>query len=56
MISEEFQLEVIKKAMLSAECNPLMIPSALKVVSEIPKLGSGKTDFKKARQELIESN
>ena len=55
MIAEEFQLEDIKKAMLSADCNPLMIPSDLKAVAEIPKLGSGKTDFKKARQELLES-
>jgi acyl-[acyl-carrier-protein]-phospholipid O-acyltransferase / long-chain-fatty-acid--[acyl-carrier-protein] ligase len=56
MIVEEIQLEDIKKAMLEAKANPLMIPSEVKVVDEIPKLGSGKTDFKLAKKQLLESD
>ncbi len=54
MIAEEIQLEDIKKAMLEAKTNPLMIPSDVKVVDEIPKLGSGKTDFKMAKKLFFE--
>ena len=53
MIAEDIQLEEIKKAMLDNNANPLMIPAEVKVVEEIPKLGSGKTDFKVARQQLM---
>jgi acyl-[acyl-carrier-protein]-phospholipid O-acyltransferase / long-chain-fatty-acid--[acyl-carrier-protein] ligase len=56
MIAEEIQLEDIKKAMLEAKANPLMIPSEVKVVDEIPKLGSGKTDFKLAKKQFLESD
>lgn len=55
LIAEEIQLEDVKKAMLEAKANPLMIPSEVKVVDEIPKLGSGKTDFKLAKQQLLET-
>ena len=55
MVSEEIQRENIKKAMLSSECNPLMIPAEVKIVTDIPKLGSGKTDFKLARQQILQS-
>ena len=53
MIAQEYQLEDIKKTMLDADVNALMIPAELKVVDEIPKLGSGKTDFKLAKQQLL---
>ncbi len=56
MIAKDVQLETIKKAMLAANVNPLMIPAGAKVVDEIPKLGSGKTDFKTARDLVIESD
>ncbi len=52
MISKEFELDKIKKAMLAIDTNPLMIPSELAVVDEIPKLGSGKIDFKTAKKQL----
>jgi len=55
IIAEEIQLEDIKKGMLEAKANPLMIPSVVKLVDEIPKLGSGKTDFKLAKKILIET-
>jgi acyl-[acyl-carrier-protein]-phospholipid O-acyltransferase / long-chain-fatty-acid--[acyl-carrier-protein] ligase len=54
LIAEETELEQIKKAMLEAKANPLMIPSAVKAVDEIPKLGSGKTDFNNAKKLILE--
>ncbi|HIM08478.1 MAG TPA: acyl-[ACP]--phospholipid O-acyltransferase [Gammaproteobacteria bacterium] len=56
IITEEIQLEEIKKGMLEAKANSLMIPSDVKVVDEIPKLGSGKTDFKMAKKLLVETS
>lgn len=55
MITKEIELADLKKAMLDAEANPLMIPAAISVVEEIPKLGSGKTDFKAAKKLVLES-
>lgn len=55
LIEKEIELADIKKAMLDEKVNPLMIPAELKVVDEIPKLGSGKTNFKLARQQLLET-
>jgi acyl-[acyl-carrier-protein]-phospholipid O-acyltransferase / long-chain-fatty-acid--[acyl-carrier-protein] ligase len=55
MIAKEIELADIKKAMLDAAANPLMIPAAVSVVEEIPKLGSGKTDFKSAKKQILES-
>lgn len=56
MIAADIQLEELKKAMLANRANPLMIPAALNVVETIPKLGSGKTDFKLARQQLMDAD
>jgi acyl-[acyl-carrier-protein]-phospholipid O-acyltransferase/long-chain-fatty-acid--[acyl-carrier-protein] ligase len=55
VIAKEIELAAIKKLMLDADMNPLMIPADIKVVEEIPKLGSGKTDFKIAKKLLLES-
>ncbi|MFL0804024.1 MAG: acyl-[ACP]--phospholipid O-acyltransferase [Agarilytica sp.] len=44
----------LKSAMLSHQCNGLMIPSEVILVDTLPKLGSGKTDFKHAK--MIASN
>lgn len=44
------QLQEIKQKLLAAKCNPLLIPSGFYVVTAIPKLGSGKTDFSAARK------
>ncbi len=35
----------VKKQLLEGGMNPLMIPSTIRSLAEIPKLGSGKTDF-----------
>jgi len=55
MITKDIQLADIKKAMLDAGVNPLMIPSDLKIVDEIPALGSGKTDVKLAKIMFLEA-
>ncbi|MGK0499331.1 MAG: acyl-[acyl-carrier-protein]-phospholipid O-acyltransferase [Oceanicoccus sp.] len=39
----------VKKAMRDAGCNALMIPSRIVPVDDVPKLGSGKTDFSLAK-------
>ena len=46
--NEEFASE-LKSKMLESFDNKLMIPSAIKLVGEIPKLGTGKKDFKGAK-------
>ncbi len=40
----------LRTGMLSANCNPLMIPSTIIRVESLPKLGSGKTDFAAAKE------
>lgn len=47
-ISEE-QLEVLKASINSSFDNKLMIPSVYKILEDLPKLGSGKKDFKAAK-------
>ena len=46
----EIDLDGLRKRLLDAGSNPLTIPSEFRHVAEIPKLGSGKTDFTAARQ------
>ena len=45
----------LRKRLLAINCNPLMIPSLVKHVAAIPKLGSGKTDFGGAKQVALAS-
>ncbi len=45
LIAHELSTAEIKKQLIEAEMNPLMIPSTFTKVNAIPKLGSGKTDF-----------
>ncbi len=40
----------IKRQLIDGGMNPLMIPSTIRSLTEIPKLGSGKTDFGNARK------
>ncbi|NVJ52504.1 MAG: MFS transporter [Campylobacteraceae bacterium] len=46
---KEEELAKLKKDVIEKSDNNLMIPSLYKIVDEIPKLGSGKLDFKKAK-------
>jgi acyl-[acyl-carrier-protein]-phospholipid O-acyltransferase/long-chain-fatty-acid--[acyl-carrier-protein] ligase len=47
--NEEF-VTVLKNNIVESFDNNLMIPSEIKIVEDIPKLGSGKKDFKKAKE------
>lgn len=40
----------LRSAMLAQNCNPLIIPSQIIHVQALPKLGTGKTDFSRAKQ------
>ena len=50
LIASEMPTKEIKKALLDAEMNPLMIPARFNNVNAVTKLGSGKTDFATARK------
>ncbi len=50
LITSEIAMTDLKKAMLDHNINPLFIPSDLILVNEVPKLGSGKTDFNTAKR------
>jgi acyl-[acyl-carrier-protein]-phospholipid O-acyltransferase/long-chain-fatty-acid--[acyl-carrier-protein] ligase len=43
-------LDTLKKAMLANGCNPLLLPAQILILEQLPKLGSGKTDFNRAKQ------
>ncbi len=55
LIEQELALSDLKKAMISANCNPLLIPNQVIVVEAVPKLGSGKTDFANAKSLALAS-
>ncbi len=42
-------LEELRQQLLSNNCNSLMIPTEVHYVEQLPKLGSGKTDFTSAK-------
>ncbi len=48
-VNEEFVTN-LKEKMISSFDNKLMIPQTIKIVDEIPKLGTGKKDFKGAKE------
>lgn len=45
----DISLSELKSAMIADGCSPLMIPSQILLVETLPKLGTGKTDFSKAK-------
>ncbi|ARN73044.1 acyl-[ACP]--phospholipid O-acyltransferase [Oceanicoccus sagamiensis] len=45
----EIDSSTLKKTLLDARCNALAIPAQILLVEDIPKLGSGKTDFSQAK-------
>ncbi len=49
LFAGETEEPVVKQAIKDAKLNPLMIPSRLVSVAAIPKLGSGKSDFRQAK-------
>lgn len=49
LLADERDPESVRKALIDAGCNPLTIPAEVRPIDEVPKLGSGKTDFKAAK-------
>lgn len=45
LVAAEIEPDALRTALLAAGANPLTIPSEIRRVEAIPKLGSGKTDF-----------
>ena len=50
LIANEMPASEIKKKLIDADMNPLMIPTTFTKVNAVPKLGSGKTDFATSRK------
>lgn len=49
LCAADFNAETLRQNMLAQGCNPLMIPADYYRIDAVPKLGSGKTDFKQAK-------
>ncbi len=57
LVAGDIALDALKKLIDDSGLNPLMRPAELISVAEIPKLGSGKSDFKRAKEmALAEAN
>ncbi|MES2673193.1 MAG: acyl-[ACP]--phospholipid O-acyltransferase [Pseudomonadota bacterium] len=54
LITLDIDSNELRKRLLEINCNPMMIPSVVKNVAAIPKLGSGKTDFSGAKKVALE--
>jgi len=52
-IAEEIARGDLRKVLLEADTNPMMIPAEIIFEANIPKLGSGKTDFTKAKKRVL---
>ncbi len=50
LVTENIDLNTIKSALLKDEVPPLMMPSKVILVDEMPKLGTGKTDFSASKK------
>jgi acyl-[acyl-carrier-protein]-phospholipid O-acyltransferase/long-chain-fatty-acid--[acyl-carrier-protein] ligase len=50
LIASEESAKDLKKKLINADMNPLMIPSKFINVNAVPKLGSGKTDFSTSKK------
>lgn len=53
LIAEEIARDALRKLLLEADTNPMMIPAQIIFEADIPKLGSGKTDFTKAKNRVL---
>lgn len=42
--------DFVRKAMLEQGCQPLLLPAIVYTLEQLPKLGTGKTDFVIAKQ------
>jgi len=56
LATSELDKDKLKKLLSDANINPLFYPSKVLVVDEIPKLGSGKTDFGATKKIALTNN
>ena len=59
LLEGEMEVETLKEQIKTLEMNPLFLPSEYYKVEELPKLGTGKADFKGAKKlakELSDGN
>lgn len=49
------QKDILKRKMIKEFDNKLMIPEIIQIVDEVPKLGSGKKDYVKAKELILDS-
>lgn len=49
------QKDILKQKMIKEFDNKLMIPEIIQIVDEVPKLGSGKKDYVKAKELILDS-
>lgn len=54
LLSSEVNKEKLRENLLESGCPPLMLPAEVYSSQEIPKLGSGKPDFNKARSMVLD--
>jgi acyl-[acyl-carrier-protein]-phospholipid O-acyltransferase/long-chain-fatty-acid--[acyl-carrier-protein] ligase len=50
LIAGEIDPDGLRKALAKSGLNPLTIPAEIRAVEQVPKLGSGKTDFSRAKR------
>src|SRR5690606_33477715 len=55
LVAGDIDAGEVKQALLEAKCSPLSIPEEFRTVDEIPRLGSGKTDFAGAKALALQS-
>jgi acyl-[acyl-carrier-protein]-phospholipid O-acyltransferase/long-chain-fatty-acid--[acyl-carrier-protein] ligase len=53
LIANKIKLKELKGRLLEAGVNPIMLPTKVINVEEVPKLGSGKTDFSLAKKVVL---
>ena len=54
LLEGEKELEVLKEEIKGLAMNPLFVPSSYYKVDEVPKLGTGKADFKGSKKMAVE--
>jgi acyl-[acyl-carrier-protein]-phospholipid O-acyltransferase/long-chain-fatty-acid--[acyl-carrier-protein] ligase len=52
----DLKVDSIKQLLIEDKCNPLLLPSEIREIDRVPKLGSGKTDFSNAKKMIMDEN
>ncbi len=53
LTTHEIDIDDLRQALLAQGCSPLLLPIGILQLTELPKLGSGKTDFARAKQTVL---